>query len=358
MSLEDGDFINSKYVIRDVRSEDIDDIFSLSTFLNTVNLPSNRAELEQVIAVSEKSFSLEEKERTKRSFLFTLVAPSGRVIGTSQIFAKHGTLSSPHLYFQVDNDERYSETLKKYFRHRTLRLCQSFDGPTEIGSLVLDEKFRGSSEKLGQTLSYVRFLFMAMRPDFFSHRIIAELLPPLGPNFESSLWDAVGRHFTGLDYYEADMISRNNKEFIKTLFPTGEIHVSLLPNSAQEVIGQVGKNSRGAAHVLSKIGFYYSHRVDPFDGGPHFEAEQADITLIQQALHLAARSATETIEFGHGSPHLGICGRLQPKNARGDRFKALVSKFFVDKGELWLPQETMDALKVRNREMVSVVVID
>jgi arginine N-succinyltransferase len=342
-------------VIRDVRSSDIDDIFSLSYLLNTVNLPANRSELIQVIESSEKSFSLEEKESTKRAFQFVLTDHTDRVIGTSQILAKHGTLAKPHLYFQVEYDERYSETLKKYFRHRTLRLSQIFDGPTEIGSLVLDKQYRSSKEKLGRNLSYVRFLFMAMRPDFFSRHVLAELLPPLGANCESVLWDAVGRKFTGLDYYEADMISRNNKEFIKTLFPAGEIYVSLLPEPAQEVIGQVGHNSKSAAHLLSKIGFRYSHRVDPFDGGPHFEADQENITLLQKAIHGRARRLVNM-----GKEHtitLGLCGRFLPHRPSGDRFRAMLSSYYYDEkaGAIYVPLETLNTLDISENGDVCVI---
>ena len=341
----------SEYIIRDACSRDIDDIFQLSSLLNTVNLPSNRAVLEHVIEVSERSFSMTETEPTKRCFLFVLVEKSGRIIGTSQIFAKHGTLASPHVYFQVDYDERYSETLKKYFRHRTLRLVQSFDGPTEIGSLVLDKDYRSSPEKLGQNLSYVRFLFMSMMPECFSHRVLAELLPPLGPNFESSLWDAVGRHFTGLDYYEADMISRKNKEFIKTLFPSGEIYISMLPDGAREVIGQVGRNSKGAAHLLAKIGFRYSHRVDPFDGGPHFEAEMQTISLIQNAKHKKARASHVDIK----TADFGLCGRFDQKRASGERFIATTGLFVDAARAIDLGKETMDKLKITDNDDVSVV---
>jgi arginine N-succinyltransferase len=352
-----GDSIKSfsnPYLIRDARAEDIDDVVALSELLNTVNLPSNRQELESVIQLSEASFSLNEKDATKRAFLFVLVAPSGKVIGTSQIFAKHGTLAFPHLYFQVDYNERYSETLKKYFRHRTLRFCQSFDGPTEICSLVLNRDFRSSKEKLGKSLSYVRFLFMAMKPDFFSHRIIAELLPPLGANLESALGDAVGRKFTGLEYYEADIISRNNKEFIKTLFPSGEIYVSLLPMPAQEVIGQVGPNSKGAAHLLAKIGFTYSHRVDPFDGGPHFEAEQENISLLREAVHLPIQGLTLAYP---SKENFGLLGRYLPQKPSGERFRSVASQFFLHKENMFLlaPDATIEALGVKENDLISAI---
>lgn len=341
----------NSYLIRDACASDIDDIFELSKLLNTINLPANKPELEQVIVNSEASFSLQENDIKQRSFLFVLTN-NNRVIGTSQIFAKHGTLSSPHLYFQVEHDERYSETLKKFFRHKTLRLCQSFDGPTEIGSLVLDTNYRNTPEKLGTFLSYVRFLFIAMKPHYFSHTVLAELLPPLGSQFESALWNAVGHKFTGLSYYEADMISRTNKEFIKTLFPSGEMYVTLLPESAQEVIGQVGKNSKGAAYLLSKIGFRYSHRVDPFDGGPHFEAEQDEISLLKEALKGRIQADENTVKDS-----LGIVGRFSPKHESGNRFKALVSPCRSDGGEIYAPSSVLLALGMASNEEVTVIKI-
>ena len=33
--------------------------------------------------------------------------------------------------------------------------------------------------------------------------------------------------------------------------------------------------------MLREIGFSYAHRIDPFDGGPHFHARTDDITLVR-----------------------------------------------------------------------------
>jgi arginine N-succinyltransferase len=320
-----SEILGNEFWLRDATMNDIDDIYGLGLLLKTINLPSNKKELEIIIGGSEKSFALKEQDPSKRTFLFVLVNFENRVIGTSQIFAKHGTLQFPHMYFQVGVNERYSETLGKYFRHQTLRLMQNFDGPTEIGSLVLAKEFRLHPAKLGKALSFVRFLFIAMNKDFFSHTIIAELLPPLGPNLESALWDGVGRKFTGLDYNVADMISRENKEFIKSLFPSTDIYVSLLPLEAQNVIGQVGHSSRGAAHLLRSIGFRYSHRVDPFDGGPHFEAEKEEISLIKTACHgfLAEKKSAEE--------KVGFIAHYDPHAHSGKRFKAIMAPFSFDK---------------------------
>jgi arginine N-succinyltransferase len=343
----------SEFYIRDAAMADIDDIVKLGTLLNTVNLPAHTEELTGVISASERSFSLEQ-EQSDRAFLFVLVGPENRVIGTSQIFAKHGTLLSPHTFLQVGIDERYSPTLQKYFRHQTLRLKQSFDGPTEIGSLVLTPHFRTHPAKLGRPLSFVRFLFIAMNSQFFCEKILAELLPPLGPNFESAFWDAIGRPFTGMDYYEADFISRNNKEFIKSLFPSGDIYVSLLPKDAQEVIGQVGQNSMGAAHLLSSIGFQYNHHIDPFDGGPHYEAKQKDISLIKDALH--GQSIGEKFR---DVDSLMLVGRFRPELKSGQRFRAAVSKTSFDKasGSLSLAAASMSLLELSKGSPISAIKI-
>ena len=97
------------------------------------------------------------------------------------------------------------------------------------------------------------------------------------------LWQAVGHHFTGMTYRDADRLSRKNKEFIRGLFPPGDIYASLLPPEAQAVIGKVGRETRGVEKLLRRIGFEYVDRVDPFDGGPHFAGKTDQITLIRDA---------------------------------------------------------------------------
>ena len=110
--------------------------------------------------------------------------------------------------------------------------------------------------------------------------MLAELLPPLEPDGTSHLWEAVGRRFIGMSYAEADKLSKKNKEFIKALFPEGVIYASVLAPDAQAVIGKVGAQTRGVEKLLRRIGFRYAHRVDPFDGGPHFTARMDQISLV------------------------------------------------------------------------------
>lgn len=275
------------YEIRGAVADDEEQILAIARHLNTVNLPDEREGVSQILDLSQKSFTQAIKDPKRRQYVFVLVdRPRDQIIGTSMIFAQLGRKDAPYIYLDVIDEERYSQTLDKHFKHTILKIGYSYNGPTEIGGLVLHPDYRRVPERLGTFLSYVRFLFLKMHREWFRDEVLAELLPPLEKDGTSHLWDALGRHFTDLTYAEADKLSRRNKEFIRGLFPEGTIYASLLPQQAQDVIGKVGAQTRGVEKLLRRIGFRYAERVDPFDGGPHFTALTDEITLVQNTRRL------------------------------------------------------------------------
>ena len=197
------------------------------------------------------------------------------------IIAKHGTPESPHYYLEMANDQRYSKTLKTMFRHTYLTLRRNIDGPTEVGGLIVDPIFRQHPAKIGKQLSFIRFLYIAMHPERFEDEVLAEMMPPLTDNKESSFWECYGKRVTGLDFRAADKLSTKDKEFIETLFPPIPIYTCMLPIDVQEQIGQVGASSQGAAHLLEKIGLRFLRHVDPFDAGPYYGAKVEEILLVK-----------------------------------------------------------------------------
>lgn len=295
------------YEIRGAVVEDEDQILAVARHLNTVNLPDDREGVRQILETSQKSFTQAIKDPKRRQYVFVLVdRAKDKIIGTSMVFGQLGRRDAPYIYLDVIDEERYSQTLDRHFKHTILKIGYSYNGPTEIGGLVLDPAYRRVPERLGTFLSYVRFLFIKMHREFFRDEVLAELLPPLEKDGTSHLWDALGRHFTGLTYHEADKLSRQNKEFIKGLFPEGTIYASLLPKQAQDVIGKVGAQTRGVEKLLKRIGFRYADRVDPFDGGPHFTALTDEITLVRNTRHLKIEA-------------------LLPKEAEAGKKRALVA---------------------------------
>jgi arginine N-succinyltransferase len=269
--------------IRQSYRKDVDQVLAVAEHLDTVNLPADRKSIEGLLDRSERSFT-GELAVVEREFLFVLEdLAQQRIIGTSMIYAQHGTKRAPHIFFRVENDERYSVTLDRYLVHQTLRIGYNYNGPTEIGGLILLPEYRRNKDALGKALSYVRFLFMRMHRELFRDQVLSELLPPLEPDGTSKLWEALGRHFTGLTYQEADRLSKDNKEFIHALFPDDPIHTELLPEDVRAIIGQVGEETKGVEKMLRRIGFEYAGQIDPFDGGPHFLADTDDITIVKDA---------------------------------------------------------------------------
>lgn len=271
------------YRIRQSYREDVDQVLAVAEHLDTVNLPADKAHIEAILDKAEKSFA-GALPVSEREFVFVLEdMEKRRIIGTSIIYAQHGTKRAPHIFFRVERDERYSYTLDKYFVHQTLRIGYNYDGPTEIGGLILLPEYRRGAESLGKALSFVRFLYMRMHRDFFRDQVLSELLPPLEADGTSTLWEHLGRSFTGLTYQEADLLSKDNKEFINALFPDDPIHTELLPEAVRRNIGVVGPETRGVEKMLTRIGFRYANQIDPFDGGPHFCAATNDISIVRDA---------------------------------------------------------------------------
>jgi arginine N-succinyltransferase len=251
------------------------------------------------------------------------------------------------VFFEVLKEERYSETLDRHFVHRCLRIGYNYNGMTEIGGLILLPEYRGRGESLGKVLSYVRFLYLALHRDRFCNEVISELLPELQPDGTSLLWESLGRHFTGLSYQEADRLSKHNKEFIRNLFPQGLIYTCLLPPHVQEKIGVVGPQTRGVERMLRQIGFEYAERIDPFDGGPHFQAQTDDITLVQQT----RRASVVGVDGADEGRPFGI---VASEHDTAPRFTAVGARFrLVGSGaEIGLPAATRELLRVKPGDQV------
>jgi arginine N-succinyltransferase len=271
----------SRYEIRGAIPADEEALLALARELNTVNLPNDRPHIQRLLADNQKSFA-GDVPQNRRKYVFILWdRETGRAAGTSMIIAQLGRRGAPYIYFDVQKEEKYAASVDKHFHHDLLRIGFSYDGPTEIGGLIVAPDYRKAPERLGLLISYVRFLFVATRRKLFRDELLAELLPPLEADGTSHLWEAVGRRFTDMSYAEADLLSSENKDFIRDLFPRDPIYVTLLSPEARGLIGQVGAQTRGVEKMLRRIGFKYVNRVDPFDGGPHFAAPTDEVALVK-----------------------------------------------------------------------------
>ncbi len=274
------------FIVRAVRHDDLGQLFDLAKQFNLLNLPGDRRVLSAKIDRSEQSFQGQlTKEQSEYVFVLEDIEEK-LIVGSSLVLAKHGNEEVPHSYFKILKKDHFSQDLGIGFIHQVLRFQLDYDGPTEIGGLLVDKTYRRRPEKLGKQISLTRFMYMGINPDRFEKRVLCELTPPLTEEGRSEFWEALGRRFTGLPYQEADLLSQSHKEFIESLFPTEDIYLSLLDSKARLVLGRVGEATKPAQHLLESIGFSYLDEVDPFDGGPHYGCDTKDILPIKQGLRL------------------------------------------------------------------------
>jgi arginine N-succinyltransferase len=340
-------------VIRDVQRSDLRELERLAGLHDTASLPRDPKTLQESIDRSVWSFDARIRDPFAREYLFVLEdAEKEKVVGTSLIVAQQGTRDAPHVFFDLYEKEHYSQDVDRHFRHRVLQIGYSFDGPTEIGGLVVHPDWRGRG-KPGKQLSYVRFLYIAMHPTRFRDRVLVELLPRLEEDGRSPLWEALGRKFTGLSYQEADRLSRQNKEFIQQLFPPGEIYTTLFSQKLQEAIGAVGPQSEGARAVFERLGFRFDDRIDPFDGGPHWSAATERLEPIRRFLR--TRLSADELPDGAAPGSEDLSDRLVAleRAAGRNRFRCLRATCRIHEGKIELTSPARDALGARPGDRLS-----
>ncbi len=326
-----------RYEIRSALPDDENELFDIAGHLDTVNLPEERKAIRQLLGDSISSFE-GQTERALRRYTFVLVdLDKNRLAGTSMVVAKLGRRDAPYIYLDVQKEEKYSSTQDKHFEHTVLRVGYSYNGPTEIGGLIVRPEYRRSPERLGMLLSYVRFLYIAAHRASFEDELLAELLPPLEPDGTSHLWNAFGRRFTDMSYRDADRLSSRSKDFIRDLFPSGAVYATLLDPLAQAVIGEVGEKTKGVEKMLRRIGFRYAERVDPFDGGPHFVARTNDVSLVRSTVRATLGGYT-------------VNGRQNALIARDIEgapfFRALLAPVELNEEQVQLPEAVAERLGV------------
>src|SRR5256885_1555018 len=82
-------------------------------------------------------------------------------------------------------------------------------------------------------------------------------LPRARADGPTLLWASLGRGSTGTSSEAGPRLWQQNKEFIRALFPQDPLYATLLPARVQELIGEVGRETKGVERMLREIGFEY-----------------------------------------------------------------------------------------------------
>lgn len=335
----------NRFLIRPVEEKDLSDLKKLaSSIKGLTTLPDDEESLVNKIHDSLKAFSPHVRKPGGEAYLFVLEdAQERRVIGTSGVVSKVGGFD-PFYTYKIKTELHVSETLGVRKEAKVLHLHANHNGPTEIGSLLIDPRYRRHG--LGRLASLSRFLFMAEFPKRFDKTVISELRGVVSPVGKSPFWECVGRHFFSMDFFKADALTgTGHKDVIEQLMPKHPIYVDLLPREAQAVIGEVHDDTRPARVLLEKEGFVFHEEVDIFDAGP-------TVSSPLKGIRTAVASKKARVAAVDGSVDAGCeClignGKLE--------YRCIVGRVRESEGVAGLEENAMRALGVKPGDEVRYV---
>jgi arginine N-succinyltransferase len=300
--------------IRPVSKADLDPLLDLASRAGAglTNLPRDRGLLKKRIDKSLHSFASFPTERPGgESYLFAMEdTETASVVGACGIIAKVGGYE-PFYSYKIETTLFESKQINVHKEVPMLMLVEEHDGPCEIGSLFLHPDFRGGGN--GRLLQLVRFLFMADFADAFETTVVSELRGVVDEAGNSPFWNAIGAHFFGIDFAEADRLSIVNKKFIAELMPEHPIYIPLLPHSAQAVIGKPHKDGVYAVKNLEAEGFKFCNMVDIFDAGPVLSCPRDEIRTIKHSRRVTVAGVADvdsdstTFLIGNGRADFRAC---------------------------------------------------
>lgn len=339
-------------VIRPIALTDLEDLESLavSAGIGLTSLPNDPKWLRKRIKFSMSSFEgLIDFADEPGDFVFLFVLEdleTKRVVGICGIYSKVGGFE-PFYSYKIETEVFNSSQLGIHKEVPILKLHEDHNGPSEIGSLFLHPDFRKDGN--GRFLQLIRFLFTAEYPQVFEETVITEIRGVNDSKGNSPFWDAIGRHFFGIEFARADHLSIVNKRFIAELMPDHPIYITMLPDSAREVIGKPHEISARAFANLKSEGFEFADMVDIFDAGPILHCRREQIRCVRESMCAQVVGAVNGPMDG---PPYMIC-TSRSEDRKPNDFRAVCSEIQIESpARVRLSRDAMNALNITDGSMI------
>ncbi|OHY79130.1 arginine N-succinyltransferase [Marinobacter sp. AC-23] len=290
-------------IIRPITDKDLDVLFQIAEESGPgfTSLMPNRDALARKISHSIASFERKVISPGDEHYLFVLEDEStGDILGTTGIEANAGH-TRPLYHFRRNTVTHHSRDLDLRRSVETLTRCNHYTGYSEICSLYLRPEFRQANA--GKLLSRVRFLFMALHPERFSHKIIAEMRGVSDTSGQSPFWNWLNTHFVDMEFGQAThLVGSGYTDFIDELMPSHPLYTCLMSPQARAVLSEVHSHTRPALRILEAEGFQHKGFIDLFDAGPTVECALADIRSVRVSSECRVRVAEpySSMRSGYG----------------------------------------------------------
>ena len=274
------------------------------------SLPADRQRLSVLIEGTEAAMD-EDVEFTgdERYFFVLEEADSGRLVGCSSIISAAG-FSQPFHTFRNEMFVHASRELGLHNRIHVLSLCHDLTGHSLLTGFYLDPAWRSPAALRLNACG--RLLFAASHRQRFAESIAVEISGVTDDEGNSPFWDGVCRHFFDVDHAEAERLGSSlGRSVLAELLPGYPLYVPMLPDAAQEAIGQVRPASQVVYDILMAEGFESDNYVDIFDGGPVVQAHTAELSSVRD-------SQLARVQIGEPLPASGdwLIANLQVRDFR------------------------------------------
>ena len=321
-------------VMRPAQMADLDEVQRLAADspIGVTSLPDDAGRLGDKISASETSFAAEVSFNGEESYFFVLEdSATGKLVG-----------------FRNETFVHASRELKIHNKIHVLSQCHDLTGNSLLTSFyVLPELVNTGWAELN---SRGRLLFMASHPERFAESVVTEIVGYSDENGDSPFWDAIGRNFFDLNYAEAERLcGLKSRTFLAELMPHYPIYVPLLPDEAQEAMGQVHPRAQLTFDILMREGFETDHYIDIFDGGPTLHARVSGIRSIAQSRVVPVKLQEQPTKGGR--QYLVTNGQLQDYRA------VLLELDWVPGKPVYLSPEAVEALGVGEGASVRLVAV-
>ncbi|MBU2874990.1 arginine N-succinyltransferase [Marinobacter salexigens] len=339
-------------IIRPITDKDLDTLFQIAEESGPgfTSLMPDRDALAKKIDHSTASFERKVIHPADEHYLFVLEdEATGDVMGTTGIEANAGH-TRPLYHFRRNTVTHHSRDLDLRRSEETLTRCNHYTGYSEICSLYLRPEFRRANA--GKLLSRVRFLFMALHPERFSHNIIAEMRGVSDSAGQSPFWNWLRAHFVDMEFSQAThLVGTGYTDFIDELMPSHPLYTCLMSQEARTVLSQVHSQTRPALRILEAEGFQHKGFIDLFDAGPTIECALAGIRSVRASNACRAR-VDESGAFGKtgfGHRQHGDSGQTLITNAGTTDFRATITTdTFEESGDLIISPALADKLHLQD----------
>ena len=343
------------FVVRPAQLDDLDKLMKLSRDKapGMTTFPSTEEKFAERLQQSVSSFADPVDLGKLSHYLLVLEdLETGNIAGTSALIVGIG-LDKPFYSYRILHHTQTSSEPPIRVDTELLQLSNDFVGATEVATLFLDPEYRQEKyrpEKLGKLVSQARYLLMASHMDRFPDRVVAEIRGWVDDKSNSPFWDAIGRHFFDLDFYEADDINgQGNSQFISDLMPKFPIYTAILPEAAQAVIGRPHDGAVPAVKLLEREGFHFSGAVDIFDAGPLFEARTDMITSVRNSVE---GTLAGSVEGGH-KDHTHLAANVDISS-----FRVAATSVIEGSSGLWLPESAAHSLQVSEGSEIRYIALE